>query len=63
MYDNLGELVTNFPIGMKIKIKDKNRDDYSQGKFIVQGYLYDGDTQLWYPAHQLGNGDWEIYKN
>ena len=25
MYDNLGELVTNFPIGMKIKIKDKDK--------------------------------------
>lgn len=62
MYDNLGELVTNFPIGMKIKISDKKRDDYSQGRFIVQGYLYDSETKMWYPAHQLGNGDWEIYK-
>lgn len=62
MYDNLGELVTNFPIGMKIKLTDKERDDYGQGKFVVEGYLYVAETEMWYPAHKLGNGDWEIYK-
>lgn len=60
MYDNLGELVSAYPIGAKIRIMDKDRDDYERGRFIVEGYLYDG--AMWYPAHQISNGDWEIFK-
>jgi len=60
MYDNLGDLVKNFPIGTKIRISEK-RDDYVQGKFVVDGYLYTKEDK-WYPAHRMANGEWEIYE-
>ena len=62
MCNNLPELVKKYPIGIKIKINDKNRNDYVEGKFTVDGYLYDGEKDCWYVAHQMYNGAWEIYK-
>lgn len=62
MFDNLPDLIRNYPIGMRIKIDDKNRDDYVEGKFIVQGYIYEADIQMWYPAHKMYNGHWEVFK-
>lgn len=61
MYDNLPELMQNFPIGTKIKLTDKERDDYSHGKFVVDGYIYEA-PESWYPAHKLWDGKWEVYK-
>lgn len=60
MYDNLPELIKNFPIGTKIKLTDKERDDYAQGKFVVDSYVYTKEG-LWYPAHQLWDGKFEVY--
>jgi len=61
MYDNLPELMQNFPIGTKIRLKDNERDDYANGKFVVDAYVYEkGDK--WYPAHKLWDGKFEIYK-
>lgn len=62
MYDNLPELISNYPLGMKIKIEDKKRNDYVEGKFIVDGYIYNGEEEKWYPAHRMYNNNWEIYK-
>lgn len=60
MFDNLSELISAYPIGTKIRIVKEKRDDYANGKFIVDGYLYKAPDQ-WYPAHQLWDGKWEVY--
>ena len=60
MFDNLPELISSFPIGTKIRIVSKDRNDYAEGKFVVDGYIYKAPDQ-WYPAHQMWDGKWEIY--
>ena len=60
MYDNLPELIKNYPIGARIRIDRTKKDDYTYGKFVVDGYLYSRDG-CWYPAHQIENGEWEIF--
>ena len=62
MFDNLPELMNNYPLGMRIKLDNKERDDYVEGKFIVEGYLYEKESGMWYPAHKMYNGHWEVYK-
>lgn len=60
MFDNLPDLMKQFPIGTKIKMSTDKRDDYAHGKFVVEGYIYKSPNQ-WYPAHQLWDGKWEVY--
>jgi len=59
MYDNLPELIEHFPIGTKVRFKQK-RDDYADGKFVVDGYIYSKEG-MWYPAHQKWDNTWEVY--
>lgn len=60
MFDNLPDLMKQFPIGTRIHMPTDKRDNYVHGKFIVEGYIYKAPNQ-WYPAHQLWDGKWEIY--
>ena len=62
MFDNLPDLIRNYPLNMMIKIDDDKRDDYVEGKFVVDGYIYNGREGMWYPAHKMYNGHWEVYK-
>lgn len=63
MFDNLPDLMRNYPIGMRIKIDNKKRNDYVEGKFIVEGYIYEASTGMWYPAHKMFSGEWEVFKD
>lgn len=60
MFDNLPDLIKEFPIGTKVVMTDKNRDDYAQGRFTVDSYVFEAPDK-WYPAHKLWDGKFEVY--